>query len=90
MTTVDQDWRLKSLNIEFMTYGDYAGKYVGKIEFVNRQRDAFVFQLTPEDTEKYMALISEKVVTNASHLGDKLLASLNLLPAPKTLEIEAK
>lgn len=89
MTTVLADWQLKTLNINFMTYGDYAGKYVGKVEFSNRQNDAFVFNLSPEETEKYMALISEKLVSNASNLGDKLLASLNLLPAPKTVQIEA-
>jgi len=84
---LNADWRLKSLNIRFNDYGDYAGKYTGKIEFGNRDNEAFVFNLSPEDTEKYMALVSEKLVNSASHLGDKLLASLNLLPAPKVIEI---
>jgi hypothetical protein len=89
MTTLQPDWQLTSLNITFMTYGDYSGKYVGKVEFANRQRDAFVFTLSPEETQQYMTLISEKLVSNASNLGDKLLASLNLLPAPKTVELIA-
>lgn len=82
-------WKLKRLDIQFQTYGDYKGKYVGKIEFDNRENEAFMFNMTPEDTQRYIELVSEKLVNSASHLGDKLLASLNLLPAPKTIQIES-
>ncbi len=93
MTTIlneDQNWKLKSLNIELNGYGDYVGKYTGKVRFENRENEAFIFSLSPEDTQKYINLVSEKLVDSASHLGNKLLASLNLLPAPKVIAIEAK
>lgn len=82
------NWKLKRLDIELQEYGDFKGQYGGKIHFVNNDNDAFIFRLTAEDTAKYINLVSEKLVQSASHLGDKLLASLNLLPAPKTLEID--
>lgn len=84
---LDAGWRLKSLRIDFQTYGDYAGKYVGKVEFNNRENEAFMFNLSPEETGQYIDLVSAKLVNNASHLGDKLLTSLNLLTAPKTVEV---
>ncbi len=90
MTQVlDAGWRLESLNISFQTWGDYKGKYVGKVRFNNRDEEAFMFNLTPEDTEKYLQLINEKLVLTASHLGDKLLASMNLLPAPREIVVKA-
>lgn len=82
-------WKLQRLDIEFQEYGDYKGKYVGKIKFASRENEAFMFNLTPEDTQRYIELVSDKLVNSASHLGDKLLASLSLLPAPKTIQIEA-
>lgn len=84
------NWKLKSLSISYQDYGDYKGKYIGKITFENREDEAFMFKLSPEDTQKYISLISEKLVESASHLGDKLLASLNLLPAPKMFEVTAR
>jgi len=86
---LDAGWKLESLNISFQTYGDYRGKYVGKVRFNNKEDEAFMFNLSPDETQEYINLVSKKLVTNASHLGDKLMASLNLLPAPKVVAIEA-
>lgn len=85
---VTPNWKLKSLKINFQEYGEFKGKYVGKIEFENDDSEAFMFNLSPEDTAAYMNLIQDKLVKNASHLGDKLLSSLNLLPAPKEIIID--
>lgn len=87
---LDAGWKLNSLRIDFQTYGDYSGKYVGKVEFKNRESEAFMFNLSPEETSQYIDLVSAKLVNNASHLGDKLLTSLNLLTAPKTVEISGE
>lgn len=84
---LDAGWKLKSLRIDFQNYGDYTGKYVGKVEFNNRENEAFMFNLSPEETSQYIDLVSAKLVNNASHLGDKLLTSLNLLTASKVVEI---
>lgn len=85
---ITPSWKMKSISISFQEYGDYKGQYVGKIEYNNNENEAFMFKLYPEECQHYMKLISEKLVQSASHLGDKLLASLNLLPAPKEIIIE--
>ena len=75
-------WGLQELSIKLMTYGEFNGKYVGKVSFQNKTNDAFMFNLSPERTQKYLELIQEELVDSANHLGEKLLSSLNLLPAP--------
>lgn len=85
---ITPNWKMKSISISFQEYGDYKGQYVGKIEYNNNENEAFMFKLYPEECQHYMKLISEKLVQSASHLGDKLLASLNLLPAPKEIIIQ--
>ena len=86
---LDAGWKLESLKIDFQPYGDYRGKYVGKVRFNNKEDEAFMFNLSPDETQEYLTLVSKKLVTSASHLGDKLMSSLNLLPAPKTVSIDA-
>lgn len=88
--TDNPKWRLKSLTIELQKWGEFKDKYIGKIQFENKDSEGFMFNLSPERTEKYLSLISEELVANASNLGDKLLQSLNLLPAPKTIELTDK
>lgn len=75
-------WQLESLVISFQNYGDYKGKHTGKIVFQNKQSDAFTFFLTPEKTNEYLHLIKDEISANASNLGQMLMQSLNLLPAP--------
>jgi len=76
-----QEWQLESLSITFNNWGDYKGKHTGNIVFFNKQSDAFTFFLTPEKTNDYLQLVKNEIVNNASTLGQKLLQSLNLLPA---------
>lgn len=78
----DQQWRLKALNIQFMEYGEYRGKYVGKIEFANKQNEAFTFNISEEKANQFLALIRDSVVDSAHHLGDRILQSMPFLPAP--------
>lgn len=78
--TNNNNYKLKSLDIRFQDYGEYKGKYMGKIAFENNQNEAFMFNLSPEETDKYLQLISEKMVGSASHLAENLLQSMNLLP----------
>ena len=52
-------WYLKSLNIELMQYGEYKGKFVGKIKFENGDQEAFMFTLTAEQSNEYLKLISK-------------------------------
>lgn len=86
----DAQWRLKSINIAYQEWGDYKGKYVGKIEFANRTNEAFSFNITDEKALQFLALIRDNVVDSASKLGERLLESLppQLMAAtePKAIE----
>jgi hypothetical protein len=84
MTTFEneQGEQLESLRIEFQRYGEYKDKHTAKITFQNRQQDAFTFVLSPEKTNDYIMLVKDEIVTSAGMLGQRLLQSLNLLPAP--------
>ena len=73
-------WKMKSLSIYFNEYGDYSGKYTGKVQFENRQNEAFVFNLSPQRCEEYLRLIKDELVGAASSLSERLLQSLNMLP----------
>jgi hypothetical protein len=78
------EWKLKDLSIRFQEYGDYKGKYIGKVEFTNKESEAFTFNVTPQRAEQFLNLIKDQLVDSASHLGEMLLQSLDLLlPAPK-------
>ena len=74
--TLEQQWRLQSLRIRFKDFGEDKGKYVGEVEFENGQSDSFKFQLTPEETQQFISLISKKVIETASKLGEKLVNSM--------------
>jgi hypothetical protein len=76
---MENDWQLKSLTIEFMSWGELKGKYVGKINFQNGNSDAFTFTLTPEECAQYLSLISKKVSQHASQLGEQLNESMKVL-----------
>lgn len=91
---MDNNWALNSLTISLQKYGEFQGKYVGKIEFQNKTNEAFMFNLSPEKTAKYIQLVSEELVSSASALGQDLMVSLNLLPdaftKSPTFQIQAK
>jgi hypothetical protein len=72
----DSQWKLKSINISFQEWGEYKGKYIGKIEFANRANEAFSFNITDEKALQFLALIRDNVVDSASKLGERLMQSL--------------
>src|SRR5882672_3972961 len=86
----DSQWRLKSINISFQEWGEYKGKYIGKIEFANRTNEAFSFNITDEKTHQFLSLIRDNVVDSAANLGQRLMQSLppQLMAAaePKAIE----
>lgn len=83
----EEGWQLESLDIEYQHWGDYSGKYTAKITFKNKKKEAFSFVLSPEETEAYLHLIKDKIVSNAGMLSQRLLQSLSLLPAPTDLKL---
>lgn len=82
----NNEWRLKSVNIEFQEWGEYKGKYTGKIVFANNEREAFSFNISEEKAHQFLALIRDNVVDSATKLGERLLQSLGELPAPVSLK----
>lgn len=86
-TTINNEngWRLETLNIRFNDYGDYKGKYTGKITFQNKENEAFSFNLSPERSAACLDLIKDEVGSQATRLGDKIIQSLNLLPEQPSL-----
>ena len=72
------DWKLKKLEIEFNNYGEFEGKYTGKIRFQNGEYESFEFRIRPEMAEPYIDLIASDVVKGAESLGQRLIESLGL------------
>jgi hypothetical protein len=78
MTEKQNDWKLKELKLEFNTYGEYEGKYTGKVRFLNGEFESFEFRIRPEMAEPYIDLIAADVVKGAESLGIRLIESLGL------------
>lgn len=76
------NWELKSLTIEFAQWGEYKGKYTGKIQFANGDKDAFTFTLSTEQCAEYLAIVSKTVGKNAAQLGSQITESLKYLELP--------
>lgn len=81
-TNGNANWQMKSLEIRFMDYGEFQGKYVGKISFSNKQNESFVFNIPPDAMQPYIDLIAANVIGSANDLGKKLMQSLNTLELP--------
>jgi hypothetical protein len=79
----EQGWQLDSLRIDLVKWGEFAGKHTAKITFQNKNTDAFTFVLSPEETMAYIHLLKDKIASNAGFLGQRLIQSLGLLPAPE-------
>lgn len=75
---MEENWKLKRLEIEFQEWGESKGKYKGKITFKNDQSEYFEFNLVPELTQQYFELIAPQIIKNANELGNKLIESLDL------------
>jgi len=67
------DWRLQKIELEFQSYGEHKGKYVGKIRFQNGEFESFDFKIRPE-----IDLMSADIVKCAESLGSRLIDSLGL------------
>ena len=70
------DWKMESISIEFQRWGDFAGKYIGKIKFANEASESFSFNLTPDMVKEYLKPITDTITRSASELSDTLMRSL--------------
>lgn len=69
-------WKLESIRIELIRWGDDIGKYNGTIVFRNEDADQFTFQLNPTLANAYLELIKDTVLLSANQLVEKLKQSL--------------
>ena len=72
------DWKLDKIELEFKSYGEDAGKYVGKIRFANGEYESFSFKIRPDMAQPYIELIGADIVKCAESLGARLVESLGL------------
>lgn len=88
---MQSNFELKSLSIEYQIWGEYKGKYVGKVKFENGNQDAFMFTLSTEETMEYINIISKKVGASAQQLGETIASSMQAIQVAnnKTIQIEA-
>lgn len=79
----EEKWQIESLEINLQKWGEFKGKYTGKIKFENNSSEAFMFNIAPDEVHSYLELLKDKLINNASNLGNRIMASLKLLPAPE-------
>lgn len=72
------NWRLDKIELEFKSYGEDAGKYVGRIRFQNGDYEQFSFKIRPHMAQPYIELIGADIVKCAESLGARLVESLGL------------
>lgn len=73
------EWQLKELKIELAAWGEFKGKYIGKVTFESGNMDCFMFTLSPTEMTDYLAIISKKVGSSAFELGSKITESMKSL-----------
>lgn len=76
--SLEKDWILERITIEYVRYGDDKGKYKGRIAFQNGEFEMFSFNLKPELTQPYLDLISNEIVKSSNELTVRLLEQLKL------------
>ena len=82
---LNNNWKLKSIEIEFQKGYDFKDKpeekhdrYEGIIKFENDERESFSFRVKPDMAQKYIDLIANDIITAATGLGERLKESLGL------------
>lgn len=78
-TKLPQDsWKLDKIELEFQSYGEDAGKYVGRIRFQNGEYESFTFKIRPDMAQPYIDIIASDIVKCAESLGTRLAESLGI------------
>lgn len=78
MSKLDQEWKLKKIELEFQNWGEHKGKYCGSISFQNGEHESFQFNVRPDMAQQYIDVIAEDIVIAASGLADRLMESLGI------------
>lgn len=78
METINEGWRLQSLNINYQTYGAEKGQYTGAACFTNGVKMNVNFMLDQDKCNKFLALIQDEIQNHAANLGNMLVSSLPL------------
>ena len=85
MEKINNNWKLKSLRINFQCGYDWKKEpemqvdhYEGQITFENNDNESFTFKVKPGMAQKYIDLIAVDIVEAATGLGERLKESLGL------------
>ena len=75
---MNNEWKLKKFHVELREYGEYAGKYMADVQFKNGERAEFTFALNGKQTQAFLDLIADRVVTISEEMSEKLAESLGV------------
>lgn len=67
--------RLLKLRIGLQTYGDDAGKYVGKAEFSDGKNDIHIY-LTPEHCDQIFAVCADSIISVSKAAAHELRCAI--------------
>lgn len=82
---INEGWKLQQLTItRAWSTANGEAEYTGRITFKNGKRDEVAFNVSPENLNAMLALVSDSIVTSAKELGQGLIQSIKTqLPAPQ-------
>jgi len=72
------EWKLKKFTIELKEYGTNAGKYEAEVQFKNGSKDSFTTTLSGTQTQAFLDLIANRVVTISEEMSERLAESLGV------------
>lgn len=64
--------KLKEFNIELMTYGEFRGRYVGKIAFEDSDVGSVCMTIDPDMAQMLLAACADKIVAMTTKTAQNL------------------
>jgi len=72
------EWKLRKFTVELQAYGDNRGKYEAEVQFRNGSKDSFTFALSGAQTQQFLDLIANRVVSISEEMSERLAESLGV------------
>lgn len=63
---------VKSMRIWQIEYGDDKGQYTGVITFIDETKQEFKLNITPENTDQYLALVADQIIESANEIVESI------------------
>ncbi len=68
--------KLKKLNIELAWYGEFAGQYVGKVEFEDKDANSVAMTLPPAISNTVLAALGDNLAKITQSTADQLALNI--------------